>query len=171
MRGLIRFTDKAIMDLLLGQIQQLNPWLKVGDQMTAPVALVCNGKLVVDKDVVIPENLVRIKNVPLNAVPTKTGRRTAINVGTLNISLSDIENFRTSAYSKFDFHLTGPAYIHPYTLEVPARSWLEKYKVGDLVSVEYIDPKTFEITFVEVPLTQQMVDENSDVLFRFALSD
>ena len=170
MKGLIRFTDKAIMEVLLDQILQLNPWLKVGEQMNGPVVVVSEGKLVVDTGNTVPANLVPIKNVPSSIVPVKAKTNT-ISAETWRGSLDDIENFRTSAYGRLNFHLTGPAYIHPYSLDVPAREWLEKYKVGDLVSVAHTDSSTFQVTYVEVPLTQQMIDENSDVLFRFALSD
>lgn len=170
MSRLIDFTDKAIMRMLLDIVQQLNPWIRIGEQMTAPTAEVCDGKLVKDEDLAIPDNLVTLRNVSFNVAPKVSERKQAV-AGTFKTNLSDIENFRAAAFKQLDFHLKGPAYIYPYTLDIPSRAWLEKYKVGDKVSVPYVDPNSFQTSYVEVTLTQQMIDDNSDVLFRFAITD
>jgi len=167
----IDYTDRAIMKILVDQILQLNPWLKLGEQLTGPVATVCEGKIVdVDAAQAAPANLIRGIKVPASIQPVQQ-KWQSLTTETVKFSLSDIENFRRAAYDKVDFKLSKPTYIHPYLIMIPAREWLEKYNVGDKVAVETVDPATFQTHYVETTLTQQMIDENSEVIFRFALSD
>jgi hypothetical protein len=115
--------------------------------------------------------LITLKQVPPHIIPTAVQKPIAVTVGTVRLNLTDVADFRTAGLAKLDFKLTKPGWIYPYKVEVPAREWLEQYRIGDMVAVAVIDQNTYDTVYVQTPLTQQMIDENSDVNFRFALSD
>jgi hypothetical protein len=174
MKGLTDYTDKAIMKLLLSQVQQMNPWIRIGEKIDGPCAAVAGGKnSPSDKfDPPKPDNLIDIQNIPTHVVPpAPPGPRVSVAAQTVKLKMQDIETFRTAGMKKLDFHLTKPTWLYPYKVEIPNRSWLEDYNLGDTVSISVLDPNTFQVVYVETPLTQQMIDDNSDVYFRFALSD
>ena len=169
--NLIHYTDKAIMKILLGHIEQMNPWLKIGERMTGPIASVMGGKIIQDIPEPPPTNLITLKTIPPQALPQPTQTPRSVTAGSVRVSLSDIENFRTKGLAILDFNMRAPGFLYPYALNIPSREWLEDYKVGDKISVAHVDPNTFCPMFIQTTLTQQMIDENSDVIFRFALSD
>lgn len=172
MSSLVDYTDKAIMKILLDLAQQMNPWLRVGEAMTAPIAVARGGKIIdEDKFNLPPANLVRLKNPSNYVLPPQQAKPHPITAGSVKLRLEDVNAFRTAGLHGLDFSLTKPTYIHPYLVDIPNREWLETYSLGDMVAVEHVDPTTFEVTYVETPLTQQMVDDNSELIFRFALSD
>lgn len=172
MNSLVDYTDKAIMKILLDQVQQLNPWVVIGDTMTGPVASASGGKILdLNKIDAPPQNLVKIKNASNYALPSSRTRPKPITAGSVKLKLDDVAKFRTAGLQSLKFNLTKTAYLYPYSVDIPNREWLEEYKLGDPISVEVEDPTTLEISYVETPLTQQMIDDNAELIFRFALSD
>lgn len=173
MKGLTDYTDKAIMKLLLSQIQQMNPWIRIGEQMDGPVTTACDGEIVKTQKYEGPEpaNFVEISNVPSHVVPPVQKTPVSIFSQTVKVKCDDVATFRIKGLEKLNFKLTKPTWLYPHKVEIPNRSWLEDYNLGDTVSIRVMDPNTFQAVYVETPLTQQMIDDNSDVYFRFALSD
>lgn len=160
------------MNLLLDQIMQMNPWMRLGERFEGPSGLVRAGKLARNPSAVpTPPNLIKVVSTPTHITLPQPVKPQAVTVSSYRLKLDDIVSFRTSAFKQFDFRLTERVYLHPYALDVPAREWLEDYKLGDLVNIAVLDPNTYDTIYVETPLTQQMIDENSDVVFRFALSN
>lgn len=168
--NLIDYTDKAIMKMLLDQVLHLNTWLRIGEKFTESTANVANGKIVTLCEGPDPPNLIKVLTNPIHiTLPLITSQ--VVSVKSVKLKLADIATFRTSGLKALDFKLTERVYLHPYTVHIPCREWLEDYQLGDLVCVSITDPNTFQQVIIETPLTQQMIDDNSDVVFRFALSN
>jgi hypothetical protein len=171
MNTLIDYTDKAIMRMVLEQVKQINPLVEIGDTMSGPCETVSNGKIVrFVSDEAAPSNHVSLKNGASYVSPGQADPKQAISTVTVQLHLDDIANFRGSIL-KLNLHLTKRTWFHPYSIDVPSREWLEKYQLGDMIAIGIMDPTTFQMRYIETPLTQQMIDDNSEVLFRFALSD
>lgn len=168
---MIQFTDKAIMKMLLKKIKDINPSIVIGEQMAMASAVGCAGKIVQDEKPVAPKNEIKMTNSPdVNMIKCHEPRM-SLTCGTVKLTMRGIEAMDEETINKLSLKLDGrAAYVYPYMVTIPNREWLEKYEVGDLVSFAKIDPETFQQIYVETPLTQEMIDANSEVHFRLAIS-
>lgn len=169
---MIQFTDKAIMKMILEKIKSINPSVVIGEQMPGPTAVGCVGKIIVqDEKPIPPKNEIKMTNQPDVNMVKGHQPRMSLSSSAIKLTIRGLETMDEETVKKLSLNLQGhSAYVYPYMVTIPNREWLEKYEVGDLVSFAKMDSETFQPIYIETRLTQEMIDANSEVLFRFALS-
>lgn len=165
---LIKYTDRAIMDILVDHYLQLNPWLRRGDTMTGPTAQFLHGKT--PKAPAVVENAVTGLTLPANLLPPKQPEPVIVTSKLYRFDLEDIRTFRSAAFKSAELGLTQVTWIHPYALDIPHRAWLENHDVGDMMVVACTDPTNYIPAFIPLKVTQELIDAHSYVNFRFAFS-
>jgi hypothetical protein len=166
---LIKYTDRAIRDLVCQHALQMNPWLRMGEALADAVCTVQGGRLVPKGRPQAPPNVVHLDAVPPSILP-QAPPPVLVSVRGAKLGLDDVLSFHAGALSGLDFKLREPTFLHPYELAVPHRDWLERYDAGDEVCVPYTDQSTFDVKYVATALTQAMIDDHAFAVFRFALS-
>lgn len=169
---LVKFTDKAILDLICERLLRVNHGLALGEQMTAPFAPVRYGKIIKEVKMAAPANLVCGIEIPLDQVPKALPDPFMMQSISARVKLDDITLFNEEAFKGIlrPGSLSVPLYLHCYEVRMDHREWLEKYDVGDIVMVERVDAKSFLPDLVPVILTQDLIDVNSYVTFRYGIS-
>ena len=166
---LINYTDKAFKKLLIEEILRINPLLRMGEDVTAPMTYVRDGRVVTDED-----ETPRVKTIQLDRVPQDIEvpkLQPPVRVLTANqplkVSMKAIEE---RSFESLDFKLLHPKFFHFYRIDTPHRSWLEEYDVGDNAFINHMDVETFTPIATPITLTQEIMDEHSYVNIYFALS-
>lgn len=180
---LIRYTDRALLDIVLKLTCEINPHVKIGEKMDGPVSLARNGKIIKDNfDTAFDKqpNFIPFSILPKDFEIPPAERNHVLQATSLYLSIDTLESYlRTgkiveSLYEKLTFKKSAfddQIYLHPYVVCLENREILENYEVGDMMQTTVMNVNTFEPRKIDVVLTQKMIDDLSSIAFRFALTN
>lgn len=152
MHKLLKYSDDELLKMLIERIASLNPRIKIGDKMDAPVMAVWKGKKI-NLDRVLDPN-VEVLNLDFSVPHYKPPHELA-QTRTIKLSFDEFENPEWSAFPH--------TYLHPYELSVPHRKWMIDHKPGDTVLARDDLYDASPLT-----LTEEHFKAHEYLIFRFA---
>jgi len=155
MHKYLNLADFQLLSILTERIAQVNPRIKIGEQMTGPCAAVHKGKIV-NLDRVITEGA-EILSLDIR-VPHWTPPHEVIQARSIKLTFADVEN---PEWSSFPYK-----YIYPLSVEIPHSKWMLEHKPGDTVLV-YDD--AFDAS--PLTLTEEHFKMHEYLIFRFGASN
>jgi hypothetical protein len=177
--NLIKYTDKALMDLSIRGLQLCNPKIQIGEQMRGPAETVRGSKIIKSEDDSAfsnPPNFIPAEALPIDfEIPFEEQVTTLTANLRLKISLSVLESIERGEPNMqalkevldMGYNSFSTVTIFPYRLEMPHREVLENYSIGDQVVSTIFDLETLKPRRITTVLTAEMIEKCSFVTLQF----
>jgi hypothetical protein len=173
--NLINYTDVALRKLIVTAALRANPALSLGEDMISPCECFQHGKRVDPYATPeVPAGTVILKLSPstidqiTERLPKEAPNKHPVAAQTLRVPLNKLET--PNGFSEMFDKIMAGSYLHVYECKLQNRELLENYDVGDIVTSAVTNSETFLPAYFNIMLTQEIINANSEVYFRYGLS-